>query len=153
MPVGKSPTSGSETASVLGQQALVEHHRRVATPAAPSYTGPMLRHVGVVDDRNFDASHGHPRPNSSAFSVCETRRVSEQPTWESVYSFLVPAERKALLHADPATVFVTPHYANAPGVIVRLSRVDPDALRELLVEAWRAVAPKRLVKAYDQSAM
>ena len=56
-------------------------------------------------------------------------------------------------NSEPVTFFVTPHYATAPGVIVRLSRVDPDALRELLVEAWRTVAPKRLIKAYDQSAM
>jgi hypothetical protein len=72
------------------------------------------------------------------------------PGEEFVFVKAPPAEREALLREDPSTFFVTPHYANAPGVIVRLSTVDPDALRELLVEAWRTVASKRLVKASEQ---
>jgi hypothetical protein len=54
-------------------------------------------------------------------------------------------EREALLRSDPETYFVTPHYRTYPGVIVRLATVPPDQLGELLVEAWRMVAPKRLV--------
>jgi len=34
-------------------------------------------------------------------------------------------------------------------VSVDLASVDPDELRELIVEAWRRTAPKRLVAAYD----
>lgn len=74
-----------------------------------------------------------------------------KPGEEFVFIKSPPAEREALLHEDPVTFFVTPHYAGAPGVIVRLSTVDAAQLKELLVDAWRAVAPKRLVKAYDQS--
>jgi hypothetical protein len=70
---------------------------------------------------------------------------------EFVFVKAPPAEREALLNEDPVTYFLTPHYVNSPGVIVRLSTVDPDDLRELLVEAWRTVAPKRLVRTYDQS--
>lgn len=58
-------------------------------------------------------------------------------------------EKAALLAEDPVTFFVTPHYAGSPGVIVRLRTVDDAHLRELLVEAWRQVAPKRLVREYD----
>jgi hypothetical protein len=58
-------------------------------------------------------------------------------------------EREALLAQDPGTFHVTPHYRTYPGVIVRLATVDPDQLRELLVDAWRLVAPKRLVRGYD----
>lgn len=61
------------------------------------------------------------------------------------------AEREALLQQDPETFFVTPHYAGYPGVIVRLATVQPKQLRELLVEAWRLVAPKRLVRSFDES--
>jgi hypothetical protein len=61
------------------------------------------------------------------------------------------AERAALLEEDPATFFVTPHYQSYPGVIVRLASVRPDQLRELLTEAWRLVAPKRLVRELDSS--
>lgn len=58
-------------------------------------------------------------------------------------------ERLALLHAEPDTFFVTPHYQDYPCVLVRLPSVDPVELHELLVEAWRMTAPKRLVAAYD----
>lgn len=73
-----------------------------------------------------------------------------RPGEEFVFVKARPDEREVLLDEDPATFFVTPHYATAGGVIVRLSAVDPEHLEELLVDAWRAVAPKRVVKAYDQ---
>ncbi|HEV8424342.1 MAG TPA: MmcQ/YjbR family DNA-binding protein [Actinomycetes bacterium] len=60
-------------------------------------------------------------------------------------------ERAALLAEDPETFFVTPHYQTYPGVIVRLATVRPDQLRELLTEAWRLVAPKRLVRELDET--
>jgi hypothetical protein len=60
-------------------------------------------------------------------------------------------ERGALLAEDPETFFVTPHYENYPGVLVRLATVRPDQLRELLTEAWRLVAPKRLVRDLDEA--
>lgn len=54
--------------------------------------------------------------------------------------------REHMLELNPEAFFVTPHYKNYPGVIVRLSTVDQRQLRDLLVEAWRLVAPKRLVR-------
>jgi hypothetical protein len=61
------------------------------------------------------------------------------------------AERAALLAEDPETFFVTPHYQTYPGVIVRLATVRPGQLRELLTEAWRLAAPKRLVRELDET--
>ena len=58
-------------------------------------------------------------------------------------------EQSALIAAAPET-FGVPAYVGRHGwVSVRLATVDPDELRELLVEAWRQTAPKRLVAAYD----
>jgi hypothetical protein len=43
-----------------------------------------------------------------------------------------------------------PAYVGRHGwVSIQLATVDPAELRELLVEAWRLIAPKRLVTAYD----
>jgi hypothetical protein len=53
--------------------------------------------------------------------------------------------RDALLAADPASFYVTDHYRGYPAVLVRLASVRRDALRGLLEEAWREIAPKRLV--------
>lgn len=58
-------------------------------------------------------------------------------------------ERDFRLRADPGTFFVTDHYKGYPAVLVRLDRVSPEVLREVLEEAWRRGAPKSLVKAYD----
>jgi hypothetical protein len=60
-------------------------------------------------------------------------------------------ERAALIEEDPAVFAFTPHYESYPGVLIRLPRVDDEQLRELLVDAWRMVAPKRLVRELDAS--
>lgn len=58
-------------------------------------------------------------------------------------------EREALLQGQPDAFFSTPHYDGHPYVLVRLEAVDPVELAELVEEAWRIRAPKRLVAAYD----
>ena len=59
------------------------------------------------------------------------------------------AAREVLMAADPETFFITDHYSCWPMMLVRLSRVRPDELGALLEEAWRNMAPKRLVLAHD----
>jgi hypothetical protein len=58
-------------------------------------------------------------------------------------------EREALLQGQPDAFFSTPHYDGYPYVLVRLEAVDPTELAELLEEAWRIRAPKRLVAEYE----
>jgi hypothetical protein len=58
-------------------------------------------------------------------------------------------EREALLQGQPEAFFSTPHYDGHPYVLVRLEAVDPTELAELLEEAWRLRAPKRLVAQHD----
>jgi hypothetical protein len=58
-------------------------------------------------------------------------------------------EQAALVAAAPET-FGVPAYVGRHGwVSVQLATVDPTELGELVVEAWRQTAPKRLVAAYD----
>lgn len=73
-----------------------------------------------------------------------------EPGEEFVFIKASPTEREALLQQDSRTFFLTPHYQGAAGVIVRLSSVEKPQLEELLIDAWRQVAPKRLIKSYDQ---
>jgi hypothetical protein len=61
-------------------------------------------------------------------------------TWETVCEFL---EELPGAERDP------PGGREVDRVIVRLATVQPDRLRELLIEAWRLVAPKRLVRELD----
>jgi hypothetical protein len=69
---------------------------------------------------------------------------------EFVFIKTGPSERQALISEDPVTFFTTPHYQGAPGVIVRLTTIDQPYLEELLTDAWRLMAPKRLVERHEQ---
>ena len=53
--------------------------------------------------------------------------------------------REVMLTAQPALSYITEHYRNYPYVLVRLSKVRPAALRELLADSWGLVAPKSLI--------
>ena len=53
-----------------------------------------------------------------------------------------------LLAANPDVYFTTTHFTGYPAVLVRLPKISVGELRELLTDAWRVQAPKRLVKAY-----
>lgn len=59
--------------------------------------------------------------------------------------------KAALLGDDPNVYFTTPHFNGYPAVLVRLDQIDVEDLRELIVEAWLARAPKRLAKQYLDS--
>ncbi len=56
------------------------------------------------------------------------------------------AEKEELIAADPEKFFTEPHYNGYPAVLVRLAAVDEAELRELLTDAWRVMAPARLVR-------
>ena len=56
--------------------------------------------------------------------------------------------KEAMLADDPSVFFTTPHFDGYPAVLVRLERIGLEDLREVIVEAWLARAPKRLAEAY-----
>jgi hypothetical protein len=59
------------------------------------------------------------------------------------------ADREALLKGRPDVYFSTPHYDGYPYVLVRLDVVDSVELAELIEDAWRLRAPKRVIAAHD----
>jgi hypothetical protein len=56
--------------------------------------------------------------------------------------------KEAMLSDNSEVFFTTPHFDGYPAVLVRLDRIALEDLDEVVVEAWLARAPKRLVKAY-----
>lgn len=58
-------------------------------------------------------------------------------------------EKDALLAAEPKKFFTTAHYDGHPTVLVRIKAVGVKELRELLTDAWRARAPKRLRDSFE----
>ena len=58
-------------------------------------------------------------------------------------------EKEALLALGEACFFTEPHYHGFPAILVRLAAIEVDDIEALLIEAWRCMAPKRLVAQYD----
>ena len=58
-------------------------------------------------------------------------------------------EKQVLIASDPAKFFTEPHYNGYPAVLVRLDEIDSDELTELLMDAWRIAAPRKLVAEFD----
>ena len=47
-------------------------------------------------------------------------------------------DRAELIAADPETYFITDHYLEYPYILVNLARANPDAMRDLLLGAWKS---------------
>jgi hypothetical protein len=58
-------------------------------------------------------------------------------------------EKRALIAEDPGKFFTTDHYNGYPAVLVRLPVIDSQELTELLTDAWRTRAPRRLVTDFE----
>lgn len=61
------------------------------------------------------------------------------------------AEKQALLLGEPDVFFTTPSYDGLPLVMLRLTRVTVERLRELVTDAWRMRAPATLVSDLDEA--
>jgi hypothetical protein len=77
--------------------------------------------------------------------VCMASHKSAEPN--SLVVMMDFVERDALIEEDPATYYLKEHYVNYPCVLVRLSRVGVDALRDLVIGAHRFVGAKTRRKA------
>jgi hypothetical protein len=51
--------------------------------------------------------------------------------------------RERLLATEPRTYYLTEHYVGYPAILVRLSRVSGDALRELLASAAQQIGERK----------
>jgi hypothetical protein len=56
--------------------------------------------------------------------------------------------KEALLADEPDVFFTTPHFDGYPAILVKLDEITVTNLNEVIVEAWLARAPQRLVNAY-----
>jgi hypothetical protein len=60
-------------------------------------------------------------------------------------------EQAELTAANPRTYTYAPYVGRFGWTRVELSKVDAEELRELIIEAWRRTATKKLVRQYDTS--
>ena len=111
-------------------------------------TGPQLRELALgLPGAEERETWGHPtfRVRDKIFASLWD---SEAGTVATVKAS--PEDQAELVAADPATFGVASHVGRYGWTTVQLDRVDPDEMRELVVEAWRRTAPRRAVAAFDR---
>jgi hypothetical protein len=113
--------------------------RRIALslPGAPQVEGELRFRV---DDKNFAwvwrqrvAGRRGRVPQPEVFAV----RVADEE------------EKQVLMAADPEKFFTEPHYNGYPAVLIRLAAIENDELAELITDAWRIRASRRLQAEFD----
>jgi len=70
--------------------------------------------------------------------------------WENGEVLVVHSvEREKWMQADPESFFITDHYRNYPSMLIKLDKVQPDDLKQLLIQAWLNRASKTQIKEYQ----
>ncbi|MFT4165498.1 MAG: MmcQ/YjbR family DNA-binding protein [Microlunatus sp.] len=91
------------------------------------------------------------RPLSKKDQAFLTAEGAEVPPNEVILGVRVDglAEKEAILAENPETTFTTPHFNGYPAVLVRLDRLDDASLKEIVTDAWLAVAPRKLADQFS----
>jgi hypothetical protein len=104
----------------------------------------VVRIASVLPDVAVGTSYGTP--------AIKVRDKLMARLWEdgTTLAMRTPfAVREHLLATHPDSFFLTDHYRNYEYVLVRLAVVTDDVLTPLLEEAWRQIAGKRAVAAFE----
>jgi hypothetical protein len=92
---------------------------------------------------NVEVGRGYGKPalrvGGKMFACMAAHKSAEPNTLAVMIDF---ASRDALIEDDPQTYYLQPHYVDYPCVLVRLSRIHNDALRDLITGAYRFVSRK-----------
>jgi len=127
--------------------AMKRENKKKSTSASEPATFDTVREIartlpGAVEG----TSYGTP-----AFRVAKTLFARQHQDGESLVIKIEPDHRAMRMKADPKAFFITDHYLNYPWMLVRLSTVALDDLRELIEDAWRLSAPTRPIPSRDEA--
>lgn len=92
---------------------------------------------GVVEG----TSYGTP-----GFKVAKKLFMRFREDNETLVIKIEPHQRTLRMKVDPESFFITDHYAGYDWMLVRVAIVDAEDLAELIDEAWRLVATKKLIE-------
>src|SRR5256712_12360483 len=109
---------------------------------APSSSFKTVESIGrTLQDVEVTTTWGQPalKVRGKMFVCIASHKSAEPNTLVVMMDF---ADRDALVEDDPGTYYLKEHYLNYPCVLVRLSRVRVDALRDLITGAHRFVSAK-----------
>jgi len=74
-----------------------------------------------------------------AFKVKKKLFARQHQDGESLVISVDFDEREEMMNSAPEKFYITDHYLNYPWMLVRMSQVNDDELRDLLTGAWRRV--------------
>jgi hypothetical protein len=83
------------------------------------------------------------------FSKADIKRFGDAPVPSGPIVALAVddlGEKEAVLAAGTPGVFTISHFDGYPAVLVQLQLITREAMRELVLDAWRACAPPRLTE-------
>ena len=86
-----------------------------------------------------------------AFKLKKKLFVRQHQDGESLVIGIDLDAREEMMSAAPEKFYITDHYLNYPYMLVRMSKVSRDELRDLLIGAWRRVAGNQTLRALDKS--
>jgi hypothetical protein len=95
----------------------------------------------TLPDVEVTTTWGQPtlKVRGKMFACIASHKSAEPNTLVVMMDF---ADRDALIEDDPDTYYLKEHYVNYPCVLVRLSRIRRDALRDLVIGAHRFMSAK-----------
>jgi len=105
--------------------------------------GSSFRNVEAIartlPDVEVTTAYGKPavKVRGKMFACIASNKAAEPNTLVVMMDF---ADRDALLEDAPDTYYLKEHYVNYPCVLVRLSRIRGEALRDLVTGAYRYVS-------------
>jgi hypothetical protein len=85
------------------------------------------------------------------FSKADIKRFGDTtPPAGPILAVRVPdlGEKEAALAAHPGAFFTVPHFNGFSAILVQLTTVSMEALREAIVDGWLACAPANLASQY-----
>ena len=101
-----------------------------------------IRKIGLtLPEVELGTAYGAPalKVRGKMFACMTTHKSSEPGSLAILMSF---ADRDELIANDPDVYYLTPHYEPHACVVVRLSRVPKDAVKDLLTMGLRFVSAK-----------
>ena len=115
--------------------------RRLRNPSSDPFEMVRTVGLGLPDVEATTRYDGSPvlKVGGCYMAGLATHRSAEPHTLVVRVAF---EEREWLLEDAPETYYLTDSYRNYPVVLARLSRLDQDALRDLLTVSWRLTLAK-----------
>jgi len=111
------------------------------SPKTKTVTFDTVRQIALtLPGAEESTSYGTP-----AFKVKGKLFARQHQDGESLVVGVDFEEREEMMSAAPEKFYITDHYLNYPWMLVRMSKVRPDELRDLLIRSWRRAAPKNLL--------